>query len=73
MAITFKQKSPEPLSAADRLRVEQTCEALGIGKCSLYKWVKGGKFPPPFKIGGKNYWRKSVVESFLADCMSKAA
>ena len=38
----------------------------------IVKLAKDGKFPTPFTIGGKNFWKPVVVTSFLRAAMSKS-
>ena len=38
----------------------------------ILKMSKDGKFPAPFTIGGKNFWRPDVVKRFLREAMSKS-
>lgn len=37
----------------------------GISRKTVYDWMAKNGFPSPFKIGGKNYWKKSEVEAYI--------
>jgi predicted DNA-binding transcriptional regulator AlpA len=37
----------------------------GVSRKTVYGWMSRNGFPSPFKIGGKNYWKKSEVEAYI--------
>ena len=43
----------------------------------LWKLIKGGKFPRPVKLGvenrGRNYWRRSTIETWIAGRVNASA
>lgn len=45
---------------------KQVAHALGIGRTTLWAWVKSGKFPKPIKLGNHRIaWLWSDVHSWL--------
>jgi hypothetical protein len=46
------------------------CEGLHITRESLKVLVAQGKFPAPFKFGGRLMWDADVVDRHLADLSS---
>lgn len=39
----------------------------GIGKTTLWRWVRDGKLPPPIRLSRCVVgWRKSTLEAFIA-------
>lgn len=47
---------------AEVLTTEQVCQYLGVSEPTLYRFIKKGTIPKPFKLGG-NRWRKADIES----------
>ena len=46
---------------------------LAASPASIWRWVRSGKFPAPFKIGvRRTVWDLGEVERFLAEQRSKA-
>lgn len=40
---------------------------LPVGSATIWRWVRNGKFPAPFKLGEKTtVWDASAVDSFLS-------
>jgi predicted DNA-binding transcriptional regulator AlpA len=37
----------------------------GIARKTIYEWMKKKGFPRPYKISGKNFWKKSEIEIYL--------
>ena len=47
------------------LRVNQVAEMLGIGRSTVWRWVKEGKMPKPIKWQGVTAWRVKDLEEFI--------
>jgi prophage regulatory protein len=48
------------------LRIETVISILGIGRSSLWKGVKEGKYPQPVKLGPKTTrWRAEDIRAYL--------
>lgn len=46
---------------------ETILSIFGIVDSTLWRWVKNGKFPPPKKVGGINFWdRDEILEWWRA-------
>ncbi len=40
---------------------------LPVGDATIWRWVRAGTFPAPFKLGeGTTVWDADVVDAFLA-------
>ena len=40
---------------------------IGISNATLWRWIKAGRFPAPFKLGKtKVAWRSSVLATWIA-------
>ena len=49
------------------LRVKEVSELVGIGKSTVWAWVKEGKFPKPVKLSDRvTVWRESEVQTFIS-------
>uniref|UniRef100_UPI003F82A26E helix-turn-helix transcriptional regulator n=1 Tax=Cupriavidus ulmosensis TaxID=3065913 RepID=UPI003F82A26E len=47
---------------------------LGVSNSTLHAWIKNGRFPAPLELGPRvRGWRRSVVESYLANCAKAPA
>jgi excisionase family DNA binding protein len=48
------------------LRVTQVAKMLGIGKSTVWAWVKSGRLLPPIKLGPRvSVWRDSDIADFI--------
>ncbi|MBF0414144.1 MAG: AlpA family transcriptional regulator [Magnetococcales bacterium] len=49
------------------LRRPEVSSITGLGRSSLYDYIRKGNFPPPVKLGPRNVgWRSSDVTNWLA-------
>ena len=48
------------------LSVKEVCQALDIGRSTLYRLKSSGKVPNPVRIGGSLKWRKAELEDWIA-------
>jgi len=48
---------------------DEVLEYVGIGRATLYKLMREGRFPRPAKIGSQNKWNIKLVDQFLIDSM----
>jgi predicted DNA-binding transcriptional regulator AlpA len=49
------------------MNARQVCQFFGnISKMTVYRWAQNpaSGFPPPFKIGQKNYWTRREIIAF---------
>ena len=46
-------------------RATEIAKICGIGRSSLYKWIKKGYLAEPFKLGTASLWKKEDVERFF--------
>lgn len=50
------------LTIEDRnLDMREVCAIRGRSRSSTLRDVEAGRIPRPFRIGGKNYWKKSWI------------
>lgn len=56
------------------ITLDQVTELVGISRSGLYRWMKEGFFPQPFKIGMRRLmWQKKDIEAWLDTRMGKGA
>ena len=47
---------------------------LPVSPAAIWRWVKNGKFPKPFKLGASTtVWDLAEVDAFIAQCAGGAA
>jgi len=55
------------------LRVHEVAALVGIGQRTVWKFVRSGDFPKPFKIGSRTFWKRRDIELFIESAGSMAA
>ncbi|MEF3696313.1 helix-turn-helix transcriptional regulator [Desulfolutivibrio sp.] len=59
-------KIPAPLPEEGFVRLPQVLHVLGIGKTSLWQWIKEGRFPAPCKLAPRTSgWKVEDVRDFI--------
>ena len=59
----------EPFSSIKLIRPPELCQALGIQRWTLDRWIARGIIPPPIRISEKTFvWRLADVEAALIKC-----
>jgi excisionase family DNA binding protein len=60
---------------SDRLiSVRELAEFLGVTTAALYKWIKDGSMPAPYRLGGPKgalRWDAATSNSWLVETKSK--
>ncbi len=46
-------------------------KGIRVSKPQLWRWIKAGAFPVPFKIGHTNAWLESEIDRYLTDQVAK--
>jgi prophage regulatory protein len=55
------------LRIADIATTKRKRGLLPVSPATIWRWVRDGKFPPPYKLGESvTVWDIAVVEAFLA-------
>jgi predicted DNA-binding transcriptional regulator AlpA len=55
------------LRIADIATTKRKKGLLPVSPATIWRWVRDGKFPPPYKLGESvTVWDIAVVEDFLA-------
>lgn len=61
---------PIPTDPIALLTTPQVQELLGVGRITIYRWVRDGYFPPPDKLlpgrPHRKAWKRSTVETWIA-------
>jgi predicted DNA-binding transcriptional regulator AlpA len=52
--------SPRALSYDDL-----ALKGVRVSKPQLWRWIRAGQFPRPFKIGNSNAWLEEEINQFL--------
>lgn len=47
------------------LSTDDVMEIFGVTRMTLYVWRTKGDFPQPMKIGGKLFWRRLQIETYM--------
>lgn len=45
---------------------------LPVSQATIWRWVRDGKFPKPFKIGSITAWHLDEIDKFVAQCSGRA-
>ncbi len=55
------------------IRLPRTMEISGLGRSTIWAYVKKGKFPAPIKLSERvTVWRLSVVNQWLTERIQEA-
>jgi prophage regulatory protein len=56
------------------IRVQEVAEILGIGKSTVWLWVKLGKIPAPIHLSTRvSAWKLSAINNFIASAETISA
>ncbi|WP_296650436.1 AlpA family transcriptional regulator [Paraburkholderia sp.] len=48
------------------LRLSGVIGAIGVGKTTIYQWIKDGAFPAPVRLGVRSVgWRAADIDAWL--------
>ncbi len=55
-------------SSESIVRLPEVCKRVGLGRTSIYNYMRCGEFPPSVRIAGTRIvgWRASEVDQFIA-------
>ena len=54
------------------LRVYDVAKMFGVGKSTIWHWLKNGKFVQPIKLGNRvTVWKLSEIDEFIANSKSR--
>ncbi|MDM5181631.1 AlpA family phage regulatory protein [Massilia sp. DJPM01] len=57
------------MRVAEIATTKEKAGILPVSPATIWRWVRDGKFPKPFKIGaGVTVWHAAEVEAFVAGC-----
>lgn len=63
---TIETPEQEERQAEERLvRLEEVLRRVGVGKTTLYDWIRTGKFPAHIKLGRSSFWRESSLRTWF--------
>jgi len=57
------------------LKIKDVLEMLGVGRSTLYRWIKSGTFPAPKVVGGSStmvFWTNEEVDEWITSRCSDA-
>ena len=59
----------DPSDRPERLiKLDEVCRRVGLGKTMIYAMIKGGRFPPPYKISAfASRWSEREVVAWIDD------
>ncbi|NHZ38662.1 helix-turn-helix transcriptional regulator [Massilia aquatica] len=65
--------APRVMRVADIATTKNKVGVLPVSPATIWRWVRDGKFPKPFKIGASvTVWHAAEVEAFVANCAASA-
>jgi predicted DNA-binding transcriptional regulator AlpA len=47
------------------LEIKDLMRIFNVSRVTIHVWIKNTNFPQPFKIGHKNFWKKSEIEEYI--------
>jgi predicted DNA-binding transcriptional regulator AlpA len=56
----------------DLLDIDGLADLLKCSVRSIPRWADGGRLPRPIKLGRLNRWRRTDIESWIANGMPRA-
>ncbi|MEC5217931.1 prophage regulatory protein [Actimicrobium sp. GrIS 1.19] len=66
--------SQRVIRVADIATTKKSKGMLPVSPATIWRWVREGKFPKPFKLGESvTVWDAAVVEAFIAQRAGGAA
>lgn len=59
-------KTPTPAAPMRPLMtMRDVCQTVRLSRAGLYGLIDNGRFPKPFKIGGRVCWKPETIENFV--------
>ena len=55
------------------IRLREVSAITATSDSTVLRWVKNGTFPQPIKINGCTRWKRSEVDDFLSNALSRRA
>ncbi len=49
------------------IRLPQVKAMVGLGRSSIYDWIKRGEFPKPIKVGRLSGWIECEVQEWISE------
>lgn len=66
--------TPQVIRISDLASTPAKQGKLPVSPATIWRWVREGKFPKPFKLGeSTTVWDLAEVDAFLAQCAGGAA
>ena len=65
MSSVEKEMLETPEQEERRVRLGEVLRRVGVGRTTLYDWIRAGKFPAPIKLGRSSFWRESAMRSWF--------
>ena len=53
------------MTYSDNISKKQVARMVGVSESTIVRWVKAKKFPLPYTIGGRTFYYKPEVETWL--------
>lgn len=61
------KKLAEPRQVTRLIRLPDVMSRVGLGRSTIYRWMKEGKFPKPVQLGGHVVaWVEDEVEAWIS-------
>ena len=54
------------------IKTDEITAEFPISRPTIFRNIKNGRFPPPFKPGSKYFkWKRSIIEEFFKDAPAR--
>lgn len=51
--------------ATELLPIKRVLGRVGISESNVYRGMRAGKFPRPYKVAGRNLWRSDDIQNWI--------
>ncbi|WP_296942261.1 AlpA family transcriptional regulator [uncultured Massilia sp.] len=66
--------SPRIIRIAQLATTPKKSGILPVSPATIWRWVRDGKFPQPFKLGASvTGWHSDEIEAFVAACRKESS
>lgn len=55
------------------LRIREVSQKTGLGKTTIYRYIRSGDFPPPIQLGPRAVaWDQEIVDAWINERIARA-
>ena len=60
--MTDQERQPENF-----LKLGEVCRRVGLGRSMIYRMIKEGRFPRPYKLSAASRWSERELATWMSD------